>query len=294
MSDGILVIDKPAGASSHDVVAAVRRASGTPRIGHTGTLDPMASGVLVLCTGKATRLAEFLSGCDKEYRGTVRLGAATDTYDATGTVVARAEVRAGREEVEAALEPFRGCIRQRPPAFSALRSGGRRAYKLARAGEPVELPEREVHVYELRLLEFAPPDATLLVRCSAGTYVRSLAHDLGARLGCHGHLAALRRTACGVFTEADAHALEQVKGGRLEEFLLPMEAGLRDWPALSLDAEEARLLANGRTLPLSSAVREQAAPGRLLRAHGPDGALLAIVAADLEASLLRPRKVFQP
>ncbi|MBI4878308.1 MAG: tRNA pseudouridine(55) synthase TruB [Planctomycetes bacterium] len=294
MTDGILVINKPVGATSHQVVAAVRRVSGEGRIGHTGTLDPMASGVLVLCAGRATRLAEFLSGCDKCYCGTVRLGSATDTYDATGKVLAQAPVLAGQEQVEEALQPFRGRIRQRPPAFSALRSAGRRAYKLARAGEPVELAEREVHVYELRLLEYCPPDATLLVRCSAGTYVRSLAHDLGERLGCHGHLAALRRTACGVFTIDDARPLDLVEGGRLQEFLLPMEAGLRDWPALALDAEEARLLANGRTLPLRGAAREQAVAGRLLRAHGPDGALLAIVEPDPEAGVLRPRKVFPP
>jgi tRNA pseudouridine55 synthase len=213
LSNVVLIVDKPTGMTSFDVVRRVRRAAGVRQVGHGGTLDPLASGVLPVCLGEATKLAQFLLDADKEYDVVVRLGAETDTDDAAGRVV-REHATAGIDEtvVRAALGPFRGAIEQIPPAFSALKRAGRPLYAYARAGEPIpELAPRRVSIHALELVEYRGPEAvSLRVRCSKGTYVRALARDLGHALGVGGHVTALRRTRSGPFALADARPLPEV------------------------------------------------------------------------------------
>ncbi len=208
---GVLNIDKPAGWTSHDVVGRVRRLAGLRQVGHAGTLDPMATGVLLLCVGRATRLLEYLTGQPKTYLAEVTLGISTDTYDAEGEITARKPLPdLSRQQVEAALNAFRGEIMQRPPAYSALKRDGVALYRRARAGEQVTVEPRPVIVYDLALLSFDGRTVNLHVRCGAGTYVRSIAHDLGQALGCGGHLSALRRTAVGRFSVGTATTLERL------------------------------------------------------------------------------------
>ena len=197
MTSGILLLDKPIGPTSHDAVARVRRAAGLRRVGHAGTLDPLASGLLLLGLGPAARFLEYLVGLDKTYETTVRLGQATTTYDAEGEVTAERPVDVSAAQLAAALDAFRGPIRQRVPPHSAVKRDGRPLYESARRGVTLDLPEREVVIHALDLLAFDPPFVSLRVACSSGTYIRSLAHDLGAALGSGGHVAALRRTAVG-------------------------------------------------------------------------------------------------
>ncbi|HEY3356272.1 MAG TPA: tRNA pseudouridine(55) synthase TruB [Polyangia bacterium] len=214
MSDlhGVIVVDKPAGPSSFGVVQEVRRALGMRRVGHGGTLDPMATGVLAVCVGEGTKIAGFFLGADKEYEAEVELGVATDTYDAMGQVTARCDASGVTEaQVRAALDRFLGPIRQRPPAYSAIKQDGQRLYARARAGEEVEAPERDVEIRQIEVLGLALPRVRFRVACSKGTYVRSLAADLGAALGVGAHLTALRRTRTGRFTLADAVALAALR-----------------------------------------------------------------------------------
>jgi len=292
MTYGLLIVDKPIGPTSHDVVDRVRKLCGLRRVGHTGTLDPLASGVLVLCLGRATRLAEYLTGHGKRYLAGVRLGIETDTYDAGGEITERRPVESDRTSIEAALARFRGRILQRPPAYSAIRHLGRRAHRLAREGRTVELEPRPVEFSRLELKQCDPPDLVLDIQCSSGTYIRSLAHDLGALLGCGAHLSSLRRTACGPFDEAQAvplEALEQDADWR--RHLLPVEAGLVDWPALEVDEAEAHLLRTGRVVPFRDGARPLTGDHRLYRAVAKPGGLVAVVVPDHEQSAFRSRKV---
>ncbi len=252
--DGILVVDKPVGPTSHDVVALVRRLAGTRKIGHGGTLDPFASGVLPLYLGVGTRVVEFHLGARKGYRATVVFGGSSTTDDLEGEITPAAGPPPTRAAVEAALAGFRGEQEQRPPAFSARKVGGRRAYALARRGETPELKARTVTFHELVLAGWNDtdpehPTAVLEVACSAGTYVRALARDLGAAVGSAAYLGALRRTSSGPFALADAHALDDVRaaaaGERLVELLLPPGAGLDDLPAITLAGSEQRVVAHG-------------------------------------------------
>ena len=279
---GFLVIDKPAGISSHDVVFRVRRAAGG-RVGHAGTLDPFATGVLVVCVGKATRLAEWAAGADKRYLAEVELGVETDTYDPTGRVLATRPVGADRAAVEAALAGFRGEIDQRPPMFSAVQVDGQRLYDLARRGRTVEVEARRVNILRLDLVDWQPPRLTLDLTCSKGTYVRSLAHDLGAALETGAHLAALRRLASGDFTVEQAVALDEavalIQAGQAEAILRPMESGVAELPRVDLDRDRLR---NG--LPAEGP--ERSSPARV---HSPDGGLFAIV--DWRDGQWWPRKV---
>lgn len=253
MADGVLVVDKPSGMTSHDVVDAVREAAGQRRVGHTGTLDPDATGVLVLCLGRATRLTRFLQAGVKTYRAEAVLGVATTTQDAAGEVVAEnsaAEVT--REELERALEGFTGGIQQVPPMVSAVRVGGERLHERARRGEEIEREARQVTVYELELTSFTAGErarAELEVTCSSGTYVRTLVHDLGRALSCGAHVVGLRRTRNGAFTEADAHPLDRVRED-LGGVLLSMREGVRGLPEVTLnDPGAARDVVHGRSLP---------------------------------------------
>jgi len=245
--DGVLVVDKPAGPTSHDLVDRVRRALGTRRVGHTGTLDPFATGVLPICVGRATRLARFLSGGEKEYLGTVRLGFATTTDDLTGEPLgAPVAFEATAGELSAAVASLVGSFDQVPPAFSARHVAGRRLYELARRGEAVPRAASRVTVHALELVSRTADTVQLLVRCSPGTYVRALARDLGERLGTGAHLTALRRTRSGAFDLSQA-----VPGDDLSDAagkLMPMAALLMDLPAVTVGEEGRRLLGHGREL----------------------------------------------
>jgi tRNA pseudouridine55 synthase len=287
--DGILVINKPRGLTSHDVVARVRRLTHQKRVGHAGTLDPMATGVLVVCLGRATRVAEYLTGADKTYRAVLRLGVETDTYDAEGQVVSTLPVKVTESDVRAALGQFIGEIDQVPPMYSALKRDGKPLYKLARKGIEVERAPRRVRIDEITLRAFELPDVTIDVRCSSGTYIRSLAHDVGAALGCGAHLIELTRLASGSFTIEKAVKLEDLSGQDQTGLLHPLDEALHNWPAITLDADQARRVTMGQAIAFNGAQAEATAD--LFRVYNNDGKLLAIMVIDRAARLLRPRKV---
>lgn len=277
MTEGVLVVDKPAGPTSHDVVDAVRRVLRTRRVGHTGTLDPFATGVLPICVGRATRLARFLAEGEKVYRATVRLGFATSTDDLMGEPLGPPRpVALAPEALRAAAEGLTGTLRQRPPAFSARRVGGRRLYELAREGVAVSPQAAVVTVHELRILGEQPPDRLEIeVRCSAGTYVRALARDLGEALGVGGHLVALRRLRSGAFAEAQALAFERLP--EAAGCLVPMAELLPDYPEVVVGDEGREALRHGRALTRALVVSgfpERSVPR--LRVRDKAGALLAL------------------
>lgn len=279
--DGVLVVDKPAGKTSFDVVALVRRLLETRRAGHTGTLDPFATGVLPICLGLSTRIVPFLTEGDKAYEATLKLGEATDTQDGTGEVISRAPVPAlTPEDLEGALSRLRGPLLQAPPMYSAVRVGGRRLYELAREGQVIEREARPVTVYELALRRFEPPALTLFVRCSKGTYVRTLAHDLGEALGCGAHLTALRRTASAGFGIHQAVSLEELgrRGAEAARARLLSEAeALSFLPAFDVDAARARKVRSGQRLAQGDLPGLDALPeGGRLRLMGTSGELLAV------------------
>lgn len=242
MAEGILLVDKPKGITSHDVVDRVRKVLGIKKVGHAGTLDPMAAGLLILGVGRATRLLRFLSDLDKEYQGTARLGVETDTLDADGEVLRRAEVDVSEADLLGAMAAMTGEIEQRPPAFSAVQVGGERLYKAARRGEALEAPPRAVRVGLFELERFEPPDFDFRVVCSTGTYVRSLVADIGTKLGPGAHLTRLVRTRIGHFSVKDAKAPDDVGEP------LPLETAVQHLPRLELSEEEAEAARHGRVL----------------------------------------------
>ena len=251
--DGVLVVDKPAGPTSHDIVDRARRALATRRVGHTGTLDPFATGVLALCIGRATRLARFLAAGEKAYRATVRLGFATTTDDRTGDpLLPERPVEIADSTLREALAGLVGSFDQVPPAFSARQVGGRRLYELARRGEAVARAATPVTVHALELVAREGHTLELDVRCSAGTYVRALARDLGERLGTGAHLAALRRTRSGAFELSQAVPGDDLAGAR--ERLIPLEGLLLDLPAVRVGEEGRRLVSHGRELGVELAL----------------------------------------
>ncbi len=274
--DGVIVLDKPAGFTSHDAVQKSRRILGIKRIGHLGTLDPLATGVLPLVVGRATRLAQFFRYRDKVYQGVMRLGFSTDTYDRTGEPTKPEEpANVSREEIEVVFREFTGRLQQVPPPVSAKKVGGVEAYKLARKNQPVELEPVAVEVMEFALLEFNPPHVHFRVHCSGGTYVRSLVHDAGRRLTCGAHVAELRRLASGEFTEEHARTPEQlaalVAEGRGAEALVPAEKLLPEFPAYKLPPAVVTSVLHGRdfrTVPPLNAAH--------IKVLAPDGRLLAI------------------
>jgi len=297
--DAVLVIDKPVGPTSFDVVRKVRRAAGVRRVGHGGTLDPAASGVLPICLGEATKLAQFLLDADKQYDFAVCLGVETDTDDATGAVTARADAGAVDEAaVRAALPPFRGAISQVPPSYSALKRAGRALYDYARAGEAVEIAARTVVVHELELLSFAAPTASLTMRCSKGTYVRALARDLGRALGVGAHVTALRRTRSGPFTLAQARpmdeALDRLATGNLDSLALvePAEA-LRHLEQRVVTDDLARDVRLGRRVPLEGVEGADAKGDRPLCLLDGRGKLVAVV-RPVAGAPLEILRVFRP
>ena len=278
MSDGLLLVDKPSGPTSFAVVARVRKRLGVRRVGHGGTLDPMATGLLPILVGEATKLAPYLIGLEKVYEATVRFGAATDTWDADGRVTAEADFSSLSEAaVVAALTGFVGAIQQRPPAYSAIKRDGKRLYQLAReaaessAETTIVADEREVMVYEARLVEFALPDARFMIRCGKGTYIRSIAHDLGERLGTHGHLVQLRRTRIGRLEVGDA--IDVFGEGPLPS-LTPLAEAVDHIPALAIEPAVEERLRRGQQSALASLVLP--AQGDAARLLDGRGGLIAI------------------
>ena len=281
---GVLCVDKPLGITSHDVVNRVRRLAGLRRVGHAGTLDPLATGVMLLCLGRSTRLVEYLVGHDKLYETTVRLGQTTTTYDAEGEIVAeRPFTHLSLSQIQDALEPFRGDIQQQPPLYSAIKQGGQPLYKLARQGKTdVERPFRPVIIRELTLLGWEPPLLSLRIGCSSGTYIRSLGHDLGEALGCGGHLTGLRRLAVGDFGVEDAVPLDQLMPENVASFLLPADTAVRHLPRLDLSETAAADILQGKAIPKTIQM-----VGELARAYDPAGQFLGVVAAQQDAWLAR-------
>jgi tRNA pseudouridine55 synthase len=291
MHDGLVVVDKPAGLTSHDVVAKLRKSYGQKRVGHAGTLDPDATGVLLVGLGRVTRLLRFLQETTKAYRGTIAFGVATDTLDAAGAILERRPMPLAEETVTQAMTRFVGDLQQVPPMVSAVQVGGRRLHELARAGEEVERKPRAVHVARFDLEAFEPgpyPRATTFVECSSGTYVRSLAADLGAALGGPAHLAALRRVRVGPFTLDDAHPLDAIEADPEGVVLAPVEA-MRDLERTAVDAEGARAVAHGSVFP--SVALPVSGPGPYAVVD-ERGVLLAVY--ERRKSALKPAVVLAP
>lgn len=304
----VLLVDKPEGPTSHDVVQVARHALGTRRVGHTGTLDPFASGLLILCVGRATRLVEYFHYLPKTYEAGIVFGEARDTDDRTGVVTARGEVGPGldTERLEAVLAASRGESEQRPPDFSARRKGGRRAHEAARAGEPLALEARPIEVRTVRLLDWSPPEARVLYEVSTGTYIRALARDLGEELGCPAHLGSLRRTRIGPFDVRQADEAGDI--GRDAPGVLTPLAALGWLPARELTSEQRTAIGYGQAIPAGPIQPPATAvpglePGELPVALHAAGRLIAIgrrvesrepsdPSDPTAAGVIRPEKVF--
>lgn len=278
MLDGLLNIDKPPGITSHDAVDKVRWLSQQRRVGHTGTLDPLASGVLIICLGRATRLAEYVVGLPKTYLATIRLGQVTTTYDTEGQIVEDRPVGVSQEQLVAALGSFEGKISQVPPMYSAVKKAGRPLYERARQGEIVERPARTVTIYRLELISWALPLLTVRVVCSTGTYIRSLAHDLGQSLGTGGHLSELRRTAVGHFDVEDAVPLAQLSRDNWLPHLQPPDTAVQHLPKITVSLEEARQLLQGQRVER----RPDQAEAPLVRAYDPQGCFVGLLTIETE------------
>ena len=288
---GVLVVDKPIGLTSHDVVQIIRRGTGIRRAGHTGTLDPRASGVLVVLIGPAVRLSEYVSASDKRYQATIQLGRSTDTYDSEGTVTKATPVEdISEDQFDEILQSYVGEIEQVPPPYSAVKVKGKKAYEMARKGKPVDLEPRIINVFNLEILEWAPPEVVIDVYCSSGTYVRSLANDLGDSLGTGAHLICLRRTKSGQFTLRDAVPLRQLKesfdAGDWYQFLIPAAEALGDWPMIELNPDEVELVRHGHRIPAEEDVQDW------VRGLSQQGDLVALLENDPETNEWQPRKVF--
>ncbi len=302
--DGVLNINKPRGKTSFGVVAIVRRLSGERRVGHTGTLDPEATGVLPVCIGKATRIVEFLMDTTKTYRAEVELGITTDTYDATGNVIRSGDTsEIDRQQVEAALETFRGEIMQIPPMYSAVKHNGRPLYELARAGRTVEREGRPVEIHSLELLGWQAPLVIVEVICGKGTYIRSLAHDLGQALGCGAMLRNLTRLRCGLFSIEDSVSLPELEDafgrGQGQKYLYSIDDVLSHWKTITVGNETAQAIRNGQPVELDG---EAAGDDESLStpssdshclAYTSDGILLALMHFEPELGRWQPDKVFR-
>ena len=297
MFNGVIIIDKEPGFTSQDVVAKIRGICGQKKIGHTGTLDPMATGVLPVCLGSGTKLCDMLTDRDKEYVAELLLGVDTDTQDVTGHILVQRHVRAEEAEVRAACESFLGDYEQIPPMYSALKIDCKQLYELARAGNEEERRARPVKILELEILECRLPVVKMRVVCSKGTYIRTLCADIGARLGCGGTMQSLRRTAVGKFTLERALTLgdlQQLKdSGKLEEAVLPVDSVFEDCPALHVSEENLRLLDNGNALyPGQTEEKKQHEPGQWVRFYRADGSFAGIYAYDGQRQWYRPVKMF--
>ena len=295
--DGILNINKPVGMTSHDVVARVRKLLKQRRVGHTGTLDPLASGVLPICIGQGTRVAEYLSESGKAYLADIVFGTVTDTYDAEGTILRTTDTtNLTLPQIEEALPQFLGEQMQVPPRYSAIKLQGQPAYKRARAGEEIALEPRPVIISRLDIHAWQPLQPrrlTLAVECSKGTYIRSLAYDLGERLGYGAHLAALIRTRSGPFSLSESITLEQLaeaaEVGNVAAYLHPIDSALQQYPALRLDAATTERVLHGNAFHCQEYSGQT--PAALARVYDAAGQLLAIAEWDAQQSIWQPKKV---
>jgi tRNA pseudouridine55 synthase len=291
--DGVLNIHKPSGITSHDVVERVRKTLRERRIGHTGTLDPLATGVLVLCVGKATRIAQFLESGEKEYQAVMRLGITTDTLDADGRVL-RSNPYAPpvRDLIIEILKDFTGSIMQRPPAYSAIKIAGVPSYKMARKGNVEPHQPRPVHIFGIELTGYEDPFVSLTVQCSKGVYIRTLCADIGDALGMGAHLIKLERTRSGNFRLERAITLDQLAemttAGSIHDALVSIDAALADFPLVPVSAAEAVMISHGNQIPCPGVFAGNT--NRLVRLHNPSGLLLAL--ARIDAGILRPDLVF--
>ncbi len=289
--NGIFNVNKPAGKTSHDIVGRVRRASKGAKVGHAGTLDPMATGVLLVCIGQGVRVSEYLMDHDKKYRARIRLGIATDTEDATGQVIAQKDVNVSREQVETALKKFVGKQAQYPPAYSAIKRDGVPLYKRARRGEQIETEPRNVEMYSITLVALDLPEVEVDVHCSKGTYIRSLARDVGNALDCGAHLAGLTRTMSGNFSLDDSVTLDELtstlEAGYGERYLHPLDEALLHFEAIIVNAELEKQIQQGKTLDCG---RAYSTP--LLRAYSTTGECIALLERGHVPDSWKPRKVF--
>jgi tRNA pseudouridine55 synthase len=295
--EGFFNLNKPAGPTSHDMVNMVRQLLHQQRVGHGGTLDPLAQGVLPIGVGRATRLLLFLQGGKKTYRATLHLGVSTTTFDAAGEVTAESKVPPlDQANLEQALAQFVGEIEQTPPLFSAIRYRGRRLYERARVGEKIVPPSRRVHIYRTTILDWASPLLRVEIACGSGTYIRSLAHDLGEYLGCGAHLSDLVRLQVGPFSLAESCTPEQlelsVKQRGVKALLLPMDVPVRHWPALQASERQSAQILNGQSLDLS-ADEVPIEPGRA-RAYDPAGRFIALLQYEQGHQVWHPFRVFHP
>ena len=289
---GVLVVDKPVGMTSHDVVQFIRKGTRINRAGHTGTLDPRASGVLVVLVGPAVRLSEFVAATDKRYQAVLKFGQTTSTFDTEGEITSRRPVDISYEELEEALRGFIGEVEQVPPVYSALKVNGKRAYELAREGKEVEMEPRTITVHNLELLDWDPPEAVIDIQCSSGTYVRSLASDLGEVLESGATLVGLRRTKNGQFGLRDAVSLrrleEAFQNGDWYKYLIPAAEALSDWHTITLSVPQIDEVTHGHRIPAEPDLE----PGLMARAISEDGELIALMEYDPETTEWQPRKVF--
>lgn len=296
--DGILDINKPAGKTSFDIVAKIKQLSGERRVGHAGTLDPMATGVLPVCLGRGTRVIQFLAGATKTYRAQIELGVATDTYDASGKITYRGDPSGiSREQVASAVTSFCGSIRQIPPMYSAVKHQGKRLYQLARAGIEVERRSRPIKIYHLELVEWHPPVITIEVECSSGTYIRSLAHDLGQVLGCGANLKGLIRLKYGLFDIREAISMPQLEEafrcGYWRRFVYPIDVMLLNWTAMVVSEDTRLILKNGCPLVLKSDDSSlQPSFENRCRVYTPDGYFLGVLYFNSEKRQWQPEKIF--
>ena len=300
--DGILNIDKPWGKTSYSIVALVKRLTGERRVGHAGTLDPAATGVLPVCLGQGTRVVEYLMDTTKAYRAQLELGIVTDTYDAAGTITQQTDPSAiNRQQVETALDSFRGLIMQTPPMYSAVKYQGKPLYKLARAGITVERKSRPAEIHHLEMKEWQPPLVTIEVVCGKGTYIRTLAHDLGQVLGCGATLKSLVRSRCGLFHIDDAISVAQFEQacqyGYWQQFVYPLDSVLCHWKAMIVSDEQEKAVRNGRPLVLEennggNNVPAGLSSADLCRAYNPDGCLLGVLRFNSEERQWQPEKIF--
>lgn len=293
--DGILNINKPTGMTSHDVVAKIRKLLKQKRVGHAGTLDPAASGVLPICIGQATRVAEYLSESGKAYSAEIVFGIVTDTYDSEGTILRTSSTEElSLQQVEEAILHFTGPQLQMPPRYSAIKLQGQPAYKRVRAGEEISLEPRPIVIYQLNILDWHPPRLTVAIECSKGTYIRSLAYDLGEYLKCGAYLDKLVRTRSGPFILSDSISLEQladaIASGTLEAHLYPPDKALQDYPAIVLDDPTAGNVRHGHAFNYAEQPEHEFA--QLARVYDGAGHFLAIAAWDAEQALWQPKKVF--
>ncbi len=295
--DGILNVNKAIGMTSHDVVARVRKLLKQKRVGHAGTLDPAASGVLPICIGQGTRVAEYLSESGKAYRADIRFGIVTDTYDVEGSILRTSDTsELNLARIEELLPHFMGAQMQMPPLYSAIKLQGQPAYKRMRAGEEITLEARPVEIYALRIVNWQAPLLTLDIECSKGTYIRSLAYDMGEQLGCGAHLAGLIRTRSGPFTLEKSSSLEQladiITQGTLTAHIFAPDYAIQHYPALHLDEETAVRVLHGNTFHYDlPALQPESA---LARIYDSKGCFLAIARWDAEGQVWQPKKVFEP